>query len=309
MLKVHLGSLLFAIIFGFTFMFSKVVLETVSPLGLMAYRFLWAIIAIEILRRLKIIKVRFEKQFLPAIVLVIIFQPILYFLFEIYGLNLISSAEAGMMIALIPVFVAILSSVILKEPPSRAQVLFIFLSVSGIIVIQLADLTRTSSEFLGFFLMLLAVLSASLFNIASRSASKKLNPAEITYFMMLTGAILFNLLYVGELFILQSLDTYFLVLLQPEVIFPLLYLGIVASIGGFFLVNFALKNLPAHISSMYANLATVVSIAAGAIILSESITGFHLVGSLMIMGGVYGTVRAQQKKPKPRRLYERTDGV
>ncbi len=295
MAKAHLGSLCFAVIFGFTFMFSKVVLDYVSPMGLMAYRFLWAILAIETLRRLKIITVRFDRRFLKPIGAVIVFQPILYFLFEIYGLNLITSAEAGMMIALIPVFVAIFSSVFLKEAPSPAQIAFIGLSVSGIVVIQLADLTRTSGEFLGFVLMLLAVMSASMFNIASRSASKTLKPAEITYFMMLTGAMTFNTLYLFELFIQGTVSSYVTSLLIPQVIFPLLYLGVVASIGGFFLVNFALKNLPAHISSMYANLATVVSIVAGAIILSEAITLFHIVGSLMIMGGVYGTVRTQQR--------------
>jgi len=276
-------------------MFSKVVLDYVSPMGLMAYRFLWAILAIETLRRLKIITVRFDRRFIKPVGAVIVFQPILYFLFEIYGLNLITSAEAGMMIALIPVFVAIFSSVFLKEAPSPAQIAFIGLSVSGIVVIQLADLTRTSGEFLGFVLMLLAVMSASMFNIASRSASKTLKPAEITYFMMLTGAITFNTLYITELVIQGTLSSYVTSLLITQVIFPLLYLGVVASIGGFFLVNFALKNLPAHISSMYANLATVVSIVAGAIILSEAITLFHIVGSLMIMGGVYGTVRTQQR--------------
>lgn len=296
MLKVHLGSLLFAMIFGLTFMFSKVVLDVISPLGLMAYRFLLAIVTIEILRRLGVIKVRFERRFAKPIFAVILFQPILYFLFEIYGLNLITSAEAGMMIALIPVFVAIFSSIILKEAPSRLQVFFITLSVSGIVVIQAADLTRTSGEFLGFFLMLIAVMSASMFNIASRSASKVLKPAEITYFMMLTGALLFNSLYLGELWIQGNLAFYFTRLIEPTVIFPLLYLGIIASIGGFFLVNFALKNLPAHVSSMYANLATVVSIAAGAIVLSEAITLIHVMGSVMIMGGVYGTVRVQQKR-------------
>ena len=295
MAKAHLGSLCFAVIFGFTFMFSKVVLDYVSPMGLMAYRFLWAILAIETLRRLKIITVRFDRRFIKPVGAVIVFQPILYFLFEIYGLNLITSAEAGMMIALIPVFVAIFSSVFLKEAPSPAQIAFIGLSVSGIVVIQLADLTRTSGEFLGFVLMLLAVMSASMFNIASRSASKTLKPAEITYFMMLTGAITFNTLYITELFIQGTVSSYVTSLLIPQVIFPLLYLGVVASIGGFFLVNFALKNLPAHISSMYANLATVVSIAAGAVILSEAITLFHVAGSLMIMGGVYGTVRTQQR--------------
>lgn len=294
MLKVHLGSLMFAMIFGLTFMFSKVVLAAITPMALIAYRFLWAIIGMETLRRLRLITIRFDRRFIKPIFYVVLFQPILYFLFEIYGLNLIASAEAGMMIALIPVFVAIFSALILNERPTKAQVGFIVLSVSGILLIQLADLQ--GGNLLGFGLMLLAVMSASAFNIASRSASKILNPAEITYFMMLTGALTFNLFYLVQLTIENRLADYVLNLTLPEVIFPLLYLGLVASIGGFFLVNFALKHLPAHVSSIYANLATVVSLIAGAIVLGEVLVLNQYIGSVMILIGVYGTVYYGRKK-------------
>lgn len=294
MLKVHLGSLMFAMIFGLTFMFSKVVLAEITPMALIAYRFLWAIIGMETLRRLRLITIRFDRRFIKPIFYVVLFQPILYFLFEIYGLNLIASAEAGMMIALIPVFVAIFSALILNERPTKAQVGFIVLSVSGILLIQLADLQ--GGNLLGFGLMLLAVMSASAFNIASRSASKVLNPAEITYFMMLTGALTFNLFYLVQLTIENRLADYVLNLTLPEVVFPLLYLGLVASIGGFFLVNFALKHLPAHVSSIYANLATVVSLIAGAIVLGEVLVLNQYIGSVMILIGVYGTVYYGRKK-------------
>lgn len=294
MIKVHLGSLMFALIFGFTFMFSKIVLSSVTPMALIAYRFLWAIIGMELLRRFKVIKITFDKKHLKAILFVVLFQPILYFLFEIYGLNLLASAEAGMMIALIPVFVAIFSSIILKESPTPIQILFIILSVIGIIVIQWRELSGGNP--LGFILMLLAVMSAAMFNIASRKASTTLNAAEITYFMMFTGAITFNLFYVIQLIFENRLSDYFLNLTNLDVLFPLLYLGLVASIGGFFLVNFALKYLPAHVSSMYANLATVVSIIAGAVILNEVIEINQYIGSILILMGVYGTVRFQKKK-------------
>ena len=198
------------------------------------------------------------------------------------------------MIALIPVFVAIFSALILNERPTKAQIGFIGLSVSGILLIQLADLQ--GGNLLGFGLMLLAVMSASAFNIASRSASKVLNPAEITYFMMLTGALTFNLFYLVQLTIENRLADYVLNLTLPEVIFPLLYLGLVASIGGFFLVNFALKHLPAHVSSIYANLATVVSLIAGAIVLGEVLVLNQYIGSVMILIGVYGTVYYGRKK-------------
>lgn len=293
MVKAHLGSLGFALIFGLTFMFSKVVLESITPMALIAYRFLWAIGGMELLRRLKIIHVRFEKRFIKPVFYVIIFQPILYFLFEIYGLNYIASAEAGLMIALIPIFVTLFSSVLLKERPTAVQVFFIGLSVSGILVIQLDDLS--GGNLFGFTLMLLAVISASLFNIFSRKASSLLRPAELTYFMMITGALTFNLFYGIQLLVENRVADYVINLTIPEVVLPLLYLGLIASIGGFFLVNYALKNLPAHVSSIYANLATVVSLIAGAIVLDEVLGIMQYIGSGMILLGVYGTVRYQRR--------------
>lgn len=294
MLKVHLGSLMFALIFGLTFMFSKVVLDSITPMALIAYRFLWAILGMEVLRRINVIRIRFDRRFIKPIFYVVLFQPILYFLFEIYGLDLLASAEAGMMIALIPVFVAIFSALILNERPTKPQVLFILLSVAGIFLIQLSDLQ--GGHLLGIGLMLLAVMSASAFNIASRSASKVLNPAEITYFMMLTGAITFNLFYGLQLVAEGRLTDYFLNLTLPAVVLPLLYLGLIASIGGFFLVNFALKHLPAHVSSIYANLATVVSLIAGAVVLGEVLVLNQYIGSIMILIGVYGTVYFRRKE-------------
>lgn len=302
MIKVHLGSLMFAMIFGLTFMFSKIVLSDVTPMALIAYRFLWAITGMEVLRRLNVIQVTFDKKHFKAILFVVLFQPILYFLFEIYGLNLLSSAEAGMMIALIPVFVAIFSSLILKEAPTIFQMGFIGVSVIGIGVIQWHEISGGNP--LGFILMLLAVMSAAMFNIASRKASRILNAAEITYYMMLTGAFTFNAIYIIQLLVSHRVSDYLLNLTNLNVLFPLLYLGWVASIGGFFLVNFALKHLEAHVSSMYANLATVISIIAGAVILNETIGLNQIIGSGLILIGVYGTVRFQKKKVK----YETLDG-
>jgi drug/metabolite transporter (DMT)-like permease len=84
-------------------------------------------------------------------------------------------------------------------------------------------------------------------------------------------------------------------LVSPNVVFPLLYLGLVASIGGFFFVNYALSKLPAHVSSIYTNLSTIVAILAGAIILNEQMYYYHYIGSLMILIGVYGTVIINQR--------------
>jgi len=298
MKKYNLGyvaGILFSLIFGFSFMFSKIVLDSnyTTPMGLIAYRFLLAFIVFEVLRLTKVVKIRFDRRFFLPIFLVALFQPILYFIFETYGLDLTTSAEGGLMIALIPIFVTILSSFVLNEKPNKIQILFIALSFVGVILIQVLNSEGGSlSSLWGFLLLLLAVISAALFNIASRSASKKVKPFELTYFMMLYGAVTFNIIYLFQLGMNNTLSEYFSSLINIEVLGPILYLGIVASIGGFFLVNFALSKLPAHVSSIYANISTIVAVLAGYFFLNESLYWYHFVGGLLIVVGVYGTARA-----------------
>ena len=291
----HIAGIFFALIFGFSFMFSKIALEStfVTPMGLIAYRFLLAFLVFELLRLLKVVKIRFDRKFFIPVFLVAFFQPILYFVFETYGLNLTTSSEAGMMIALIPIFVTILSTIILNEKPTKLQVLFILLSLSGIVLIQVMKPGQDGqiSTMLGFILLFFAVVSAALFNIASRKASTTVKAYELTYFMMLAGAIVFNLIYVFQLILNGSISSYIQSFTHVEVILPILYLGVVASIGGFFLVNFALGILPAHVSSVYSNLSTVVAVIAGYFILGDEMNIYTIIGGIMIIGGVYGVAR------------------
>ncbi|PKK94888.1 MAG: EamA family transporter, partial [Tenericutes bacterium HGW-Tenericutes-5] len=92
--KAHISGIFFSIIFGFSFMMSKTAMNYVSPMGLIAYRFLLAFLVFTILRITGIIKIKIHLKSLFWIVLVAFFQPVLYFAFETYGLSLTSSAEA-----------------------------------------------------------------------------------------------------------------------------------------------------------------------------------------------------------------------
>ncbi|HPD99958.1 MAG TPA: DMT family transporter, partial [Bacillota bacterium] len=53
-----------------------------------------------------------------------------------------------------------------------------------------------------------------------------------------------------------------------------------------------------HISSIYSNIATIVSVIAGAIFLNETIEGYHIIGGLMIVSGVYGAARINYLRNK-----------
>ncbi len=299
----HISGIAFSLIFGFSFMMSKTALNQISPIGLLAYRFLIAFGVFEILRFSNIIKIKIHKKALFSIVLVAVFQPVLYFLFEVYGLAITASGEAGLMIALIPIFVTIFSALILKEKPSKLQLLFITISFCGVILIQFFK-TRFAfeSSLLGFSLLLLAVISASLFNIASRKAAQNHKPHEITYMMMLIGALVFNFIYLIELALNENIKYYFTNFANLSLMLPIIYLGTIASILGFFLVNYSLKHLPAHVSSVYSNIATIVAVIAGALFLNETVEFYHIFGGFMIITGVYGAARINYLKYRRNRI-------
>jgi drug/metabolite transporter (DMT)-like permease len=289
----HIAGIAFSAIFGFSFMFSKMIMNTIPPMGLIAYRFLIAYLVFELLRQLKIVKIKLRGRNIVPIMIVAVLQPVLYFIFESFGVNLTTSAEGGLMIALIPIFVTIFGAIMLKEKPLKIQIGFIIISFIGVLIIQLFKTdSEQSSSLLGFAFLLISVISAALFNIASRSASKNFKPIETTYFMMLLGAISFNIIYIIQLIINHDIQSYIGHLSDIDIILPILYLGVIASVLGFFFVNYALSQLPAHVSSIYANISTIVSVLAGYIFLNEPVGIYHIIGGILIITGVYGTTRA-----------------
>lgn len=287
----YLTALLSSFIFGLSFLFSKRALSVASPMMLVSFRFLAAFIIMTVLIAFKVIKVSYKDKPMGWLLLLAFFEPVIYFIFETYGLQYTASSIGGLMIALIPIAVTILGAYFLNEKPSVKQTMFIIMSVAGVALIGVMGSSGGDSEssFLGILLLLGAVLSAAFFSIISRKISKYFNPIEITYFMMLSGAVSFNaILIVGHL-INGTMSSFFSPLKSTTFVISVLYLGILSSIIAYFLINYALSKIEASKTSVFSNISTIVSIAAGVIFLNESFHIYHIIGSVLILVGVWGT--------------------
>jgi len=285
-----LSGILTSSIFGLSFLFSKKALNIVEPFTLLSFRFLVAFLIMSILILFGIIKINYKGKNIKNLFILGLTQPIVYFIFEAYGIQFSSSSQAGLMIALIPIFVTILSAYALKETPSKLQCAFIFLSVSGVVFIVLMNGSSSKGgSLLGIFLLLGAVLSAAVFNILSRKFSVKFSPMELTYAMMAMGAVFFNFVSICNHIGSNMLTQYFSPLKNRSFLVSIAYLGVLSSIIAFFLINFTLSRIEASKSAIFANLSTIVSIIAGVVILKESFKLYHLIGSILILIGVWGT--------------------
>ncbi len=285
----YLAGIGMALIFGFSFLFTKEALSGIEPFHLLGFRFGTAALVLTLLRLTKVIKVNYEGKELYKLVAISLAQPVIYFIFEVYGIKMTSSSESGMMIALIPVVVTIFAAIFLKEYPRKSQIGFIGLSVVGAIFIVVMKSNDISTNALGTLVLLMAVLCASVFNILSRKYSVDFKPVEITFAMMWIGAISFNSIAVIQHIINGNIGSYFIPLSNIKVITSVLYLGVLSSVVAFFLVNYTLSKLEASRSAVFANLSSVTSIVAGVLIRHEPFYWYQLVGAIMILTGVWGT--------------------
>lgn len=284
------------IIFGFSFIFSKMALSVSHPLIILSARFTVAFLFLNILWGLKVFKINIKVFKNPTLWFMGLAQPFLYFILELYGLSLVSSALSGVVIALVPVAVMLLSTIVLKEKPTMIQWFFTAISIIGVWAISIISNDGQKNYTLGIFLLIGAVVCAGLFNVLSRKQSTSSSPFERTYVMFLIGFIGFNLtalIALREQYLPLALQS----VANPKFIIAIIYLAIVSSVLAFLLYNFATANITAVEASSFSNIITVVTVLAGVLILKESMNIWGYVLCLLIIFGVWG-VNTFIQKPK-----------
>lgn len=297
-----LAAILGTSIFGFSFMFSRIALGVSSPFVMLMYRFVLAFLTLNLLVfALRIAGVdhkadkevhwlRFSlrgKDIRPLIALGLV-QPVIYYLCESYGISLTNSTFSGVIIALSPIVGLGLGALFLREYPTRAQVLFSFLSIAGVILMTLQQSSEGVVQPLGVLLLVMAVLSGTSYNILSRKSSH-FSSLEQTYVMMLIAAIFFTALAVWDC------RGDWRQLIAPITSLPfmasVLYLSVVSSNIAFLSLNFANSVLPVARVTSFCNLTTVISLFAGVIFLHEPFGWVSLLASIVIIIGVWGVQR------------------
>ena len=292
-----LAAIIYATIFGLSFVFSKIGLEVMTPMEIISYRFLLGALVLTSLKIFKIIDVNLKGKDIKMVIYSSFFQPVLYFIFEILGVSMTTSSEAGLIISFIPIVVAIFSVIFLKEELTKKQWCFIGLSVAGVILINIMrGKSSDTGNYLGIVFLFLAVLSAGCYNVGAKRASAYFSPVEMTYIMMWVAAISFNVILIFINLKAGTMGSYFDAIFNKKSIIALIYLGILSSIVAFFLVNYTISRMPLTQSAVFGNISTIVSIMAGVFILKEDFFWYDFIGAVMIIMGVWGTVYFRRKE-------------
>ena len=278
---------------GFSFLFARIALQETTPEILLAIRFSISFLLLNVPVLLGRQKLRLKgKKLLPLLGLAVA-EPVVFFL-ESYGILYTNAAFAGVMVAVAPVFAIALAALILKEYPTRRQIIFSALPTVGVIVMVLAGSSLGVVTSLGVVLMLLDCVVIGFYRLFNRWGSKEFTPFERTYTLMLSCLIVYTTVALfsvgGDVRVVAAPLT------NPRVILPVLALCLLCSIGSNMLVNYAAGRMSVARMSAFSSLITLCSTFGGIVFLREPFSAASLLGTAMIIYGIWQVTRPDPEK-------------
>jgi len=289
--KATLAALLGYSIFGFSFLFSKVALELVSPFVLLSVRFLTAFLVLNLLLCTGKMKISLRGKPVHLLLLMGMVHPVIYFICETYGISMTTAAFSGIMIGMGPVAGVVFGALFLKERCTVLQIVCTVLSVVGVALTTTGGLGNVPMA--GFFLLLGALTASSLFPILSRKISGAFSPFERTYVMFGLGSIVFTAMALIQN--RSNLPAVAVSLMQGRFWISIGYLAVASSVVAFLCINYAATHISAARTIIFSNFVTVISVLAGIFIMGDSFTAVQLIGIVIIVASVYGVSFAGKK--------------
>lgn len=283
----HLAALLTIIIWGTTFISTKVLLTSFQPVEILFFRFVLGFFALLAVcpRRLKSASLIQELTFAGAGLCGVC----LYYLMENIALTYTMASNVGVIISVAPFFTALLSHWFLHQEERLRPGFFLGFAVAmaGIALISFNGAALQLNP-VGDLLALLAALLWACYSILTRKISAYNYPTILTTRRIFFYGVLFM---VPALFFFDfRLDLFRFA--DPVCFLNILFLGLGASALCFVTWNFAVRSLGAVRTSTYIYMVPVITLIASVLILHEPFTWMTGAGMFLTLAGL---VLSEQK--------------
>ena len=275
-------ALITIVIWGTTFISTKILLEDFTPVEILFSRFLLGVLALIAVypKRLKIKDKKQEFTFAAAGLCGIC----LYYLLENIALTYTMASNVGVIISVAPFFTAVLSHVFLKEEEKLKAQFFVgfIVAMTGISLISFSG-SKLELNPIGDVLAVAAAFIWAVYSLLIRKISSYGYHTIQTTRRIFTYGIIFMLPFLFDFDF--SLDMQKLV--RPEYALNLIYLGLGASALCFVTWNYAVKMLGAVKTSVYIYIVPVITVVTSVIVLKEEITWMAAVGIGFTLMGLF----------------------
>jgi drug/metabolite transporter (DMT)-like permease len=293
--KYYIYLLIAMFLWGGSFVLTKHLLIDFNPITIIFVRsaiasLVFAVFCLILYKK----EFKIAKKDLKYFIGLVFFEPFLYFLFETYSLQLCDASVVSVIIATIPLFVALMAVFIFKERLSALNFFGIFLSISGIVIMLWRSFTHVDFSLLGVLLAFGAVLST----IGYTYFLKKLTLSYSPIIIITWQNILVLFAFLPLAFFVNNVETVvsqYHALKDMQNLSFMLILAIFCSAIAFILYIDAMRTLGIARTNIFVNLIPVMTAIIAFFILKEEITLPKVFGIALVIVGIF---LVQQKRNK-----------
>jgi len=207
----------------------------------------------------------------------------LYFLTENSAMVYTTTTNTSLIVCLCPLFAALLISIFYRtERLHGVQIVGTLMAAIGVVIVVLNGHFVLHLSPLGDSLAFAACLCWAFYSLLMIPAGKRYDSVFIT-----RKVFFYGLLSIIPWFYFFHEPLPLSVVMRPDILANLLFLGCVASMLCFLAWNWVIKKLGAVVVTNYVYFNPVVTVLFAWVILSEHITVFFLIGTLLILNGMY----------------------
>ncbi len=286
----HLAAVFTIIIWGTTFISTKILLEGFLPVEILFFRFVIGYTALLLLypKKLKVT----DRKHEPVFVFAGLCGICLYYLLENIALTFTFASNVGVIMSTAPFFTAILSHLFfISEEKLRLRFFIGFVcAMVGIIFISYNGMKFTLDP-LGDFLALSAALVWACYSLLVRKISKMGYPVFLSTRRTFFYGIIFMI--PAAWFSDFRLDLFRFT--HSIYLFNMIFLGLGASAFCFVTWNFAVRELGTVKTSVYIYLVPVITVFTSALVLKEQLTALMGIGAALTLAGL---ILSEQKAGK-----------
>ncbi|MCB2354180.1 DMT family transporter [Clostridium estertheticum] len=278
----HLSALTTILIWGTTFVSTKVLLKDFTPIEILIFRFIIGYISLLIVypHRIKTLNVKQELYFVAAG----LFGVTLYFLLENIALTYTLASNVGVIISIAPFFTAIFAQQFLDSEKLTLRFFIGFIvAILGIVLIGFNENIVLKINPLGSILAALAAIVWAVYSVLMK---------KISEFHFNTIGCTRKVFFYGLFFMIPSIFIFHFRLdlnrfTNLSNLLNILYLGFGASALCFVTWNFSVKVLGAMKTSVYIYIVPVIAVVSSAVLLHENITGIAILGIILTLAGLF----------------------
>ena len=210
-----------------------------------------------------------------------------YFLTENEALRFTTATNTSLIVCSCPLLTMLIYRMFYKSERLRvAQLLGSVTACLGMVIVVLNGRFVLNLSPVGDVLAFMACLSWAFYSLMMKPALQRYSSVFITrkvFFYGLLTVLPYYIVVPG----FPSFDT----LMQPAVLSNLLFLSVVASMACFLTWNWCIGRLGAVQATNWVYLNPIATIAAAWLVLDEEITAYFLIGSILILFGMYVSER------------------